>query len=293
MLYSSNTSFVINRPNIGLFKGIEMFIDAGFPAIDLSLTKYGFVMEDNYKETAKELRKLVESRGVFFNQAHAPFGGGYDKYTTETVPNFPRIFEFCGLLGIKNIVVHPLQRGRYYGQEEVLFELNMDFYSKLAPYAKDAGIKIAIENMWHNDPHTGYIVGDTCADPHELVRYYDTLNDPDAFTVCLDLGHVGLCGREPEDAVKIIGRDRLGAIHAHDVDYVNDLHTLPGLSKLNYDAICHALADIDYSGEFTLEAEYFAKNFPDEHMPSVLRFMSDTAKLYADRIEKYKNEVKK
>lgn len=290
MLYSTNTSFVINRPEIGLMKGIEMFIDAGFPALDISLFKYDFAISDDRNATAKKLKALAESRGVIFNQAHAPFGGGFDKYTTETVPNFPRIFEFCGILGVKNIVVHPLQRGRYYGQEEVLFELNMDFYSKLAPYAKNAGIKIAIENMWHNDPHNGRIVDDTCADPRELVRYYDTLNDPDAFTVCLDLGHVGICGREPEDAIKIIGHDRLGAIHAHDVDYVSDLHTLPGLGKLNYDAVCRSLAEIDYSGEFTLESEYFAKNFPDEHLPAVLKFMSETAKLYADRIEKYKKE---
>jgi sugar phosphate isomerase/epimerase len=290
MLYSTNTSFVINRPEIELMKGIEMFIDAGFPALDISLFKYDFATSDDRDATAKKLKALAESRGVIFNQAHAPFGGGFDKYTTETVPNFPRIFEFCGILGVKNIVVHPLQRGRYYGQEEVLFELNMDFYSKLAPYAKNAGIKIAIENMWHNDPHNGRIVDDTCADPHELVRYYDTLNDPDAFTICLDLGHVGICGREPEDAIKIIGLDKLGAIHAHDVDYVSDLHTLPGLGKLNYDAVCRSLAEIDYSGEFTLESEYFAKNFPDEHLPAVLKFMSETAKLYADRIEKYKKE---
>lgn len=291
MIYSTSTGFVINRPKIGLFKGIEMFMDAGFPALDLSFFKYDFAMAEDYKETAKKMKALADSKGVIFNQAHAPFGGGYDKYTTETVPNLPRIFEFSGLLGIKNIVVHPLQRGRYYGQEEILFELNMEFYSKLAPYAKDAGVKIAIENMWHNDPHTGYIVDDTCADPHELVRYYDTLNDSDAFTICLDLGHVGLCGREPEDAIKIIGHDRLGAIHAHDVDYRSDLHTLPGLSKLNYDAICRSLAEIDYAGDFTLEAEYFTKNFPDEHLPSALRFMSETAKLYADKIDNYKKEI--
>ena len=290
MLYSTNTTITIDRPSIGLMKGIEMFIDAGFPALDLSFFNYGFVMENDYKETAKRLKALVDSRGVIFNQAHAPFGGGFDKYTTETVPNLPRVFEFCGFLGIKNIVVHPLQRGRYYGQEEVLYELNMEFYSKLAPYAKDFGIKIAIENMWHNHPVNGRIVDDTCADPHELVRYYDSLNDPDAFTICLDLGHVGICGREPEDAIKIIGHDRLGAIHAHDVDYVNDLHTLPGLSKLNYDAICRSLAEIDYKGDFTLESEKFAKNIPDGNLPSALKFMAETAKFYAEQIECYKKE---
>ena len=111
MFYSSNTGFIINRPQIGLFKGIEMFIDAGFPALDLSFFEYAFAVADDYKTTAKKLKALTDSRGVIFNQAHAPFGGGFDKYTNETVQNFPRIFEFSGLIGVKNIVVHPLQRG--------------------------------------------------------------------------------------------------------------------------------------------------------------------------------------
>ena len=292
MLFSTNTYLTTDRPDIGLDRGIEMLIDAGFPALDLSFFSYGFAMSDDYKTTAKRLKSLTDSRGVIFNQAHAPFGGGFEKYTTETVPNLPRVFEFAGLVGVKNIVVHPLQRGRYYGQEEELFELNMEFYSRLAPHAKSAGVKIAIENMWHRHPVNNYIVDDTCADPHELARYYDTLNDPEAFTVCLDLGHVAICGREPEDAIRIIGH-RLGAIHAHDVDYVNDLHTLPGVSKLNWQNICRALAEVNYNGEFTLEAESFARRYPTAHLPAVLRFMAETAHFFADEVERYKGELTK
>lgn len=292
MLYSTNTQPLSARESIGLLKGVEMIADSGFTAVDLSFNNdYEFAMASNYKDTARKLNSIVNARGVIFNQAHAPFGGGYEKYTTLTIPNLPRVIEFCGLLGIKCLVVHPLQRGRYYGQEEELFELNMKFYSSLAPYAKDAGVKIGIENMWHNHPVTGVIVDDTCADPHELNRYYDSLNDPEAFTVCLDLGHVALCNREPEDAVRVIGHTRLGAIHAHDVDYVNDLHTLPGQSKINWEAVCRALAEVDYTGDFTLEANSFIKRYPEEHFPATLRFMAETAKLYADKIEAYKREL--
>lgn len=289
MLFSTNINIVTARGDVGLYRGIEMLMDAGFPALDLSLFDYDFVMADDYKETAKKLKSLVDSRGVIFNQAHAPFGGGYEKYTTQTIPNFPRVIEFAGLVGVKTLVVHPLQRGRYYGQEEELYELNMKFYSSLAPYAKAAGVKIGIENMWHNHPISGCIVDDTCANPHELARYYDSLNDPEAFTVCLDIGHVALCNREPEDAIKIIGHDRLGAIHAHDVDYVNDLHTLPGLGKINFDAVCRALADIDYTGDFTLETK-FTKNYPTEFMPTVVKFMADTARFYVDKIDAYRKK---
>ena len=165
------------------------------------------------------------------------------------MPQMPRVFAFAGRVGIRQVVVHPLQRGRYYGHEQELFDMNMEFYRSLAPYAREAGVRIAIENMWQNHPVNGHIVDDVCANPHELAAYYDTLDDPDCFTVCPDLGHVALCGREPEDAVRVLGHDRLGALHIHDVDYVNDLHNLPGMGGIRWDAACRALADIRYRGE--------------------------------------------
>jgi len=288
MLYSTNTSFLTKRKEISLGEAVKMVCEAGFLAIDLTMTEYDFVMADNYKATAKELKSIADSRNVIFNQAHAPFGGGFEKYSTKTAKDLPRVLEFAGLLGIKTVVIHPLQKIRYYGREEEMFDMNMEFYSRLAPYARNAGVKIGIENMWQNHPVNNYIVDDIGADPHELCRYYDTLNDPEAFTVCLDIGHVALCGREPEDAVGIIGHDRLGALHVHDVDYVNDLHTLPGLSKINWEAVCKALGEIDYKGDFTLEAQCFANKYPTEHMPDVLRFMAATAKLYSDKIDSYR-----
>ena len=290
MLYSTNTIFLTKRKEIGLEEAVKMVVDAGFPAIDLSMTEYDFVMAENYKDVAKELKNITDSQGVIFNQAHAPFGGGFEKYSTQTAKDLPRVLEFAGLLGIKTVVIHPLQKIRYYGREDEMFELNMDFYSGLAPYAKNAGVKIGIENMWQNHPINNYIVDDIGADPSELCRYYDTLNDPDAFTVCLDIGHVALCGREPEDAVRAIGHDRLGALHVHDVDYVDDLHTLPGQSKINWEAVCRALGEINYKGDFTLEAQCFANKYPTEHMPAVLRFMAATAKLYSDKIDSYRRE---
>ena len=292
MLYSTT---IWNATRVfGIEEGVEKLIDAGFPALDFGFFgDYSYIDEPNYKERFSELRKYANSRGVIFNQAHAPFGGGYKVYTTEKVPKFPRVFEVCSLLGIERVVVHPLQDGRYYGKEEELFARNMDFYRSLAPIAKEWGVKICIENMWQRHPHAGYIIDDVCAPPEELVRYYDTLDDSEAFDICLDLGHVALCGREPEDAIRTIGHDRLGALHVHDVDYKDDIHTLPGLGLLNWDNICRALADIDYKGVFTLEADgrYYEKT-DKEFLPTAFRFMSDTAKFFAEKIEKYKKELK-
>ena len=174
--------------------------------------------------------------------------------------------------------------------QDIVHEINMEFYGKLARYAKDSGVKIAIENMWQVHPVTGRICDDVCADPNELALYYDTLGDSEAFTVCLDIGHVALCGREPEDAVRILGNERLGALHVHDVDYIEDCHTLPGTRRINFDKVCMALAEIDYKGDFTLEADSFLMGYPDDFKTTALGFMAQTAKYYAEKTEKYRSE---
>lgn len=287
MIFSSQTEFL--APKYGVERAVEMLIEAGYPAIDISMFDINsdpFV--GDYHTVARRLRERADASGVRFIQAHAPFGGGYDNYFNNLVPLFPRAFEFCSILGIENIVVHPIMRGHYYGHEQEHFDMNMQFYSALAPLARTNGVKIAIENMWDRHPVTGRICDHVCADPHELVKYYDTLNMPDVFTVCLDIGHVALCGREPEDAIRIIGHDRLGCIHAHDVDYVSDLHTLPGVSKIKWDSVCRALGEIDYTGSFNLEADYFYHGFMEEQYPTVTRFMADTARALANKVDLYR-----
>ena len=288
MLYSTESGFLIK--NYGIENAVNMLFDAGFPAIDLTFWRgYSFALGAEGKALAKRLRADADARGKIFNQAHAPCGGGYENYKEKFIPSFPELFEFASILGVKTMVVHPLQYDRYYGNEEALFEENMSFYRSLAPLAHDFGVKVGIENMYGTHPvNKTRKVDDVCADPYEHIRYFDELNDPEAFTLCLDIGHVALCDREPEDSIRILGRERLGAIHAHDVNYINDLHTLPGTSKLNWEAICKALGEIDYKGEFTLEAHCFQYRFPSEFMPTVLKFMNDTAKMYADKVDGYR-----
>ena len=289
MLISTCTDHIAAK--CGLEQSVRTLCEAGYDCLDLTLHGgHNYFEREDRLETLKMLKKLSAEYGVRFVQAHAPFGGGFDKYTTELVPKMPAVFDFCGELGINVVVVHPLQQGRYYGNEDRLFEMNMEFYTKLAPYAKNAGVRIGIENMWQRHPVTRHIVDDVCAPPLDLCRYYDTLNDPKTFTVCLDLGHVALCGREPEDAIRTIGHDRLGALHIHDVDYVADLHTLPGMGRINWDNVCRALADVDYKGIFNYEADTFFGAYTPEHYPTCAKFMADTARYLTAKIERYKAE---
>ncbi len=290
MLYSCQTSFLAAKLG-SLAAAADALMDAGYPAIDISLFgRNDYLFEESWQDTAKELFERANARGVVYNQAHAPFGGGYDHYTQKLIPTFPRVFEFCELLGVRQIVVHPLQKGRYYGHERELFDMNMDFYRSLIPLSEKHGLKIAIENMWQTHPVTHRICDDVCADPHELAAYYDALNDPAHFTVCLDIGHVALCGREPEDAVRILGKERLGALHVHDVDYCNDLHTIPFLGRIKWDRVMEALADIGYKGEFTMESDAFLAPYDSDFLPTATRFMADTTKHLVNHLENLMNE---
>lgn len=286
MLFSSHTLFLADK--YGLDTAVDMLIDAGYPAIDISMTKLNEPpFTDDYREVAARLLEKANKAGVKFIQAHAPFGGGYKRYTEELIPLLPRVFEFCGLLGIEYVVVHPIQNGRYYGREKELFDMNVEFYRSIAPFAKQHGVKIAIENMWQWHPVAKYIVDDICAPPEELAAIYDELNDPETFTVCLDIGHVALCGREPEDAIRTIG-SRIGCLHVHDVNYKEDLHTLPGVAKINWDRVCRALAEIDYRGSINLEADAFYYGFLPEQHTVVTKFMADSTRILAEKVDSYR-----
>ena len=291
MLFSTNTSALSQK--FGYAKYTELLCKAGFPALDFSF--FSYAQEEipaGADELMRELRAIADSHGVIFNQAHAPFGGGYEKYTSIRVPLMPEVFRLSSILGVRQIVIHPLQKGYYAGHEKELFEENLAFYRSLAPYAKEHGLRIAIENMWRRHERSGYIIDDVLAPPEELRDMYDALDDSETFTVCLDVGHVTLCShREPADAIRILGRDRLGALHVHDTDYRDDLHTLPYMGKIDWESVISALAEIDYKGELTLEASNFQRNVPEALLPAALRYMAETAAYLAERIEAAKREV--
>ena len=275
---------------------ILMIKEAGFDCYDLSFTRaiapeYD-MLGDDYRERATALREYTDSIGITCNQSHAPFHYNWatnpNEYEERFFPAMIRALEISGMLGCKQAIIHPVHHQEYIGHEEEQFELNIKFYRDLLPYAKEFGVKIALENMWQNETkrkHPGY---DVCSLASEFVRYMDTLND-DYFTACLDLGHSGMVGEEAQDAVRILGHDRLGALHVHDNNYCEDQHLIPFLGKMNFEALCKALAEVDYKGEFTYEAGRTYRGMPDELLPSALKFMAELGRYLIGRIEYYKN----
>ena len=272
---------------------IDIMKEAGYDAIDMSLFSMSndndIFNSDAYKSRTLELAAYAKQKGIYFNQSHVPFTFRWsnpNEYEERCFPRQIRGLEITALLGAKIAIVHPMHHCEYKGNEEALFEQNMKFYRDLLPYAKEFDVKIALENMWQIDKKRKYISEDVCSRATEFARYIDALDD-EHFVACLDLGHCGLIGEEAEDAIRILGHDRLKALHVHDNDYRNDMHTLPFLQNMNWDAIMKALADIRYDGDFTFEADNFLSHFPNDFKPRAVEFMVDTGRYLIGMYDKH------
>ena len=87
--------------------------------------------------------------------------------------------------------------------------------------------------------------------------------------------------------IRILGYDRLGALHVHDNDYTRDQHMLPYMGKLNWAEITKALGEIDYKGDFTYEVNgQFIFDVDEGFIPVGAKIMADVGKYLVSMVEK-------
>ena len=272
---------------------VDILSDAGFDAIDYSFFDAGRcnpdVSDEEYKERFTELRKYTEDKGLYFNQSHAPHPSSLidEAFTKRRFDELVTSLKNSSYLGVRNIIIHPLQHLRYYTNEntEALYEMNLEFYARLLPYCEEYGITICTENMWQCYGNSSKIWDSTCSRAEEFVRYVDGVNSP-YLKACVDIGHTVLVGENPVKMIEALG-NRVAALHVHDNDGIHDSHTLPFHGILMWNEIAKTLKKIGYSGEITLETEGFIpKGMPKELYTAATKYMADTARLFCDMIEK-------
>lgn len=264
---------------------IDLFSEVGFEAIDFNCDLKEFHDGTYGKDFYTEIRKYANDKGVIFGQTHAPFASSYasEELSKQRFNEIAASFETSQLLGAPCMVVHPCQQFDYSkANHEAMYEYNLNFYKKLIPYYEKSGVKIAIENI--NQKEKMSIISTS----EMLNRIYDDL-DNEAFTFCFDVGHSNILGMNVGDEIRALG-SRIGCLHVHDNDGVNDLHTLPYYGTVKWNEVAQALADIDYQGTFNYEAAIFVGKVPDELLCDGARYMSSVGHSIIDKIAKLKNE---
>jgi len=254
-------------------RAVDLAAEAGFEGLDFSFNLCHSEIDwfgDKRQALAygRELREYAEARGVPLIQAHAPFphgGPDCEERRREYSSKIHRAIEVCGVMGIPVIVVHPLKPLT----DEDIVEFNVAYYKQFENTAREAGVKLAIENLRA-----------AAATSAEQLAIYEAL-PPELFTICVDTGHANRYGgASPAERIRIIG-SRLGCVHINDNhgDAENDEHFLPGFGLIDWDDTVAALREVGFEGYFNYEigCGWFA-NIRRENIPEALFLAAAVAK---------------
>ncbi len=292
MKVSTTTSRIADRFDV--FTSLKIIAEAGFDAVDFSMFcmnngKECILNTESYKEHILKVKEYAESLGLHFNQAHAPFPTikeDDEEYNKENLPKVKRAIEIAGLLGIENIVIHPVVF------KENQKEKNIELYMSLLEDAKKANVKIALENMFgKTNPETNKKTPNVCSFGEEFAEYYDAL-PKEYFSCCVDIGHCGLVDSTAGKMIRTLG-NRVACLHTHDNNEYDDLHYPPFMFDLDWDDIAKALAEIDYNGYITLESDCVYDQMPLDIVPYMAKYMCEAAKKLGRMVENYKKELQK
>lgn len=272
---------------------LRALAEAGFDACDFSMWDdlwhegHWDASDAEFDAHYIQLKKVADACGLIIDQTHAPFPTtcGDEHEDAYRLGIIRRAIRATALLGCKYTVVHPAKHMDKNPDPgfALAARYNLDMYASLIPDLEQAGVSIAIENMFHRNRATGLVVQSYCSLTPDLLTAVNTLGRKH-FCVCLDVGHAVLVGKSPADMVRELG-DALGVLHVHDNNGLNDQHLLPGLGIVDWDAFCLALRECHFSGTFSLEATGFLRQFPEGTEPASLRLMASIARAMAAKVD--------
>lgn len=263
---------------VGAEKAVETIAKAGFDYWDFSISSIceydyenqalkGRFAGNEYLKSARKLKQIGLDNGIYCNQSHAPCPSDW----TSIRLNLKRAIECTAEAGGRYCIIHPL----CYDTPEK----NAEMYLELIPFAKEHKVKIATENMffWKNNMASFA----PCGTPESFNEHIDLVND-DYLIACLDIGHAEMKGTNTNAVEMIKALDgRLKCLHIHDNDKWHDLHQIPFSGQINFEPIVEALKDINYDGEFTLEASSFLKEYNKDNILDGVKNLAESARKLA------------
>lgn len=238
-------------------------------AFDYCVQKDDFpFMTDGCEAWADSLRNAAEKLGVSYTHSHACFDA------SSRSPLVERAIRCASIMGIRYMVVHPVVRnenGTIHDDGEFI-RLNAELIRPQLEIAEKHGITLLSENLlWGASIRTQTISG--------LV---DEVNAPN-FGWCYDVGHANAMGDSPDNFRKV-SRTPL-SLHIHDNNgRGRDEHLIPGDGSIDWAEFLRSLKDVNYAGEFVLEAHHQSVDAADEDRNGILTDLYGRARKMADSL---------
>ena len=251
MKIASTTGDFRTLPNDDHLERVRHIAKAGFKYVDLSfysIDKDNSPFMSNYwKNYAQQLIDLSNELGVNYVQAHLPNCNPLDEENFEDYCKCTiRSIEVCGMLGIKNAVIHVGWKDGI--TKEQFFKMNFEVLKPLFPAMEKNNVNVLIENSAKANMQEKYYF----FTGNDMKEFIDYVSHP-LIKACWDTGHANIEGHQYED-ILALGTD-LYAIHVHDNNGIADEHQAPFSGTLNMDEVLTALIEIGYKGYFTFEAD--------------------------------------
>lgn len=254
-----NTTSVF-PPEMDVFEKINRLTAAGFTYLDFALTPLDSppgshpLLSENWRPWVRELKAYAESKGARFTHAHG-VGWPAALYAKPDSHIGYRAIEIAAELGIQWIAMHPqdlqgTQTPEYY---DYYVEQNRIWFTPYLKACKAYGVGLALENLpWANSDR---------AKP--LADLVDALGGANV-GVCWDTGHAHF-NQLPPAEMKVLGH-RLVTLHVHDNHGTHDEHQIPyaGYGTYDWSAFMKTLREMDYQGDFVLEAHHQMRETTDE-----------------------------
>lgn len=158
-----------------------------------------------------------------------------------TAQRFEQSLEAAAALQARLVVFHPgYDRWKYGGRDHLWLEQNLRFWPPLLETARQAGVAIAIENIFEFEPRT-------------LVALLETIDRPD-FGHCFDVGHWQLFAETSLEDWFAALAPRLLHLHLHDNHGTADDHLPVGEGAIDFRRLFALVDQLPSRPSMTLEA---------------------------------------
>lgn len=249
----------------GFEEGIRRMKKQGYDCMDYSEfvdTRQPLFQKDHiqFRKYLENQKKVCRDEGIEIYQAHGPWRypprDATAEERAERFEKMTRAVEGTAILGCKRMVIHPIMPFGIAdeGHEKETYEMNLEFMGKLAEVGKANDVVICYENM----PMPTLSI----ASVPSILKVVRQIGS-DYFKVCLDVGHSRITKNLPEDAVRMIGKDTLEALHIHDNNGKHDVHIHPYAGVIDWESFCMALKEIKFDGVMSFEIK-MQKDLPME-----------------------------